>query len=210
MIVFKKRFKQIKISTMKKLFFLFLVFPICVFAQIENPTYGNYKFENKERTVSWVKVFNIDSTIVKDGLKSYFERNGIIKFNIDSNSELIGELVKSKIDVVKYGVSNFNAPIGLQNEIIANVLIEAKAGRYRVTLNNIRFIENGSSDLIMKAVVGSNAPTLKGNESPINGNFAFREDGIVRTRIKTILEIMDKYFVDILQFKTLKKLKEDF
>jgi hypothetical protein len=90
--------------------------------EFENPTYGNFKFDNLERKSSWVMVFNIDSTITAEDIKSYFTKNLIFKFENDNKTELIGELVKSKIEPSKYGYSSWNAPMIFENPILGNVI----------------------------------------------------------------------------------------
>ena len=197
---------------MKSLLLFFLLIPgLNGLAQKDsgNPNYGHFRFENEERKVSWVNVFNIDSTIQWDAFKKELIDKRIISIMNENPSEVSGDLIKAKIDVVKYGISNFNAPIYLRSELTANVFLEFKKGRYRVTLSNIRFINNGDSDIILKSI-SEYAPTSKGNEESIDGAFSFREDGTVRTRIKTMFEIIDKYFLDIFQYKQSIKLKEDF
>lgn len=195
--------------------YLTLLFNICFFlvnAQTEfnNPNYGNYVFNNLERKVSWVKVIKVDSSISLDLIKEYFIKNRILKFENNDNSELFGDLLKTKVDAVKYGVSNMSAPMVFQNDFIGNIILEIKAGRYRVTINNIRYINNGNDDIITKSIVGFSAPSSKGNEEKIDGEFTFREDGKVRTRIKTMFELLDKHFSDLLQYISVAKKKDDF
>ena len=190
----------------------FLLAPLVLFSQIEtnNPNYGNYVFNNADRKVSWVKVLKVDSTISPDLIKEYFVKNRILKFENNDNSELFGDLLKTKVDAVKYGISNMSAPMVFQNDFIGNVLVEIKAGRYRVTINNIRYINNGNDDIITKSIVGYSAPTSKGNEDKIDGAFTCREDGNVRTRIKTMFELLDKHFSDLFQYNPASKKKDDF
>lgn len=155
---------------MKLLFLILLFSGFSTFAQTEatNPTYGHFKFANNERRVSWINVFNADSTLPVEVIKKYFTDNRIINVVKDNNLELTGDLIKAKVDVIKYGVSSFNAPIIFGSELIGNVIVELKKGRYRVTINNIRFINNGAGDVILKAIA-ENAPTTKGNEDAIDG-----------------------------------------
>ncbi|MFM6947622.1 MAG: hypothetical protein ACKOWQ_01280 [Aquirufa sp.] len=197
---------------MKKLLFLITILPISVFSQTEknNPNYGNYIFNNTERKVSWVKVIKVDSSINPEIIKEYFIKNRIFKFENNVNSELYGDLLKTKIDARKYGVSFMNEPFVFQNDFIGNVFLEIKPGRYRVTINKIRWVNNGNTDIITKAIVGYSAPTAKGNEESIDGTFSFRDDGIVRTRIKLMFEIIDKHFNDLFQYKVNSISKDDF
>ena len=177
--------------------------------EFENPTYGNFKFDNSERKSSWVMVFNIDSTITAEEIKSYFTKNLIFKFENDSKTEIIGELVKSKIEPSKYGYSSWNAPMIFENPILGNVLVEIKTGRYRVTIRNIRYINNGVSDIILKPL-SNNLPSSKGNEEYLDGSVTFEDIGYVKTRSKKVFLILDKYFTEISLYKILKKTNDDF
>lgn len=154
-------------------------------------------------------VFNIDSTITAEEIKSYFTKNLIFKFENDSKTELIGELVKSKIEPSKYGYSSWNAPMIFENPILGNVMVEIKTGRYRVTIRNIRYINNGISDIILKPL-SNNLPSSKGNEEYLDGSVTFEDIGYVKTRSKKVFLILDKYFTEISLYKILKKTNDDF
>ncbi len=197
---------------MKIILFFCLLTPLVMYSQNEsnNPNYGSYVFNNSERKLSWVKVVKVDSTLSPELIKEYFIKNRILKFENNDNSYLYGELLKTKVDAIKYGYSSMNAPIVFQNDFIGNVTLEIKTGRYRVTINKIRYINNGNDDIITKSVVGFTAPSSKGNEEELDGAFSFKEDGNVRTRIKTMFELLDKHFSDLFQFKMISNKKEDF
>ncbi len=89
----------------------------------------------------------------------------------------------------------------LDNEHFSNVKIEYKEGRYRVTLTDIGYIDNGVvSDILMKGLIGQNGPTWKGNLVSYNGEVTFNK----KMRSETpsmVYEILEKFYSDMFTFK---------
>ncbi len=61
------------------------------------------------------------------------------------------------------------------------VFLEFKDGRYRVTLSDLGYVDNGvMTDLMMKSLVGVTGNTAKGNLESYNGEFSFNKKNEVK------------------------------
>ncbi len=164
---------------------------------------GNFKFDKNERIVSWVKVFESSSDVDITKAKNYFEQNQILEILSTDSSSLIGKFNSKPIDIQKYGYKRGTTPMYLLDvEQVFNVKLEFKDGKYRATLNQMGYIDNGVlSDLTSRALVGNTATSSKGNLVSYDGDFSFTNKNEVRTRNLQGLEILDKFYTDILTFK---------
>lgn len=173
---------------------------------------GNFQFNTTERIVSWVKVFEPEQQIDFETLAKYFKESGIVgNLTIESNS-FRGEFEKRPIDLRKYGRSRGNTPMVLIDvEQVFDVLLEFKEGRYRATLTNLGYIDNGViSDLTTRALVGTIPTTAKGNRESYNGDFSFNKKNEVRNSYSTIFEILDQFYTDMMTYKTPEPAKSDW
>jgi hypothetical protein len=208
---------------MRFVYFLFIVFPLIGYSQSNDDLYsnsksemikeksesGNFEFNSLERSVRWVKIFEVDTNVTFNLIKDYFIKNNLLTtYNVDSN-EFNSTLIPRKIDYLKYGYKSMSTPfVILRSEHKCNVRIEFKKGKYRVVLDKIEYIDDGSSDILTKSLISRYAPTSKGNIESYDGDFSFKSDGAVRTRNKIIFEILDKYLSDIFQYKKIDKKEE--
>jgi hypothetical protein len=115
----------------------------------------------------------------------------------------MGIFKKRPIDIQKYGYKRgFTPMVLLDNEQVSNVKIEYKEGRYRVTLTDIGYIDNGVvSDILMKGLIGQNAPTSKGNLVSYNGEVTFNKKNEVRNSYSMVYEILEKFYSDMFTYK---------
>ena len=102
---------------MKNFLFAILFFPLIVNSQNSNGSnsdIGNeqntkvekFEFNSSDRTVKWVSIFEIDSSINAKKLFDYFIKNNIIKPSLVEESELSGTLIHRTINHKKYGALN--------------------------------------------------------------------------------------------------------
>ncbi|MFN3784138.1 MAG: hypothetical protein ACK4R6_09470 [Spirosomataceae bacterium] len=168
----------------------------------------SFLYDGVARKVEWQKVFLVDSKIQVNTIRDYFIKSKIIVPEIVEEKEVYGIIPLQKIDVVKFGYTVWEAPIAFRSVFGADVKIEIKKGRYRVTVSNIHYIDNGDTDLIVRALFMM-APTSKGNKHTLNGVYTFKEDGEVRTRTKSVYTILDKFYTDLFTMGQQAK-KSDF
>ena len=168
----------------------------------------SFLFDVTGRKVEWQKVFLVDSKVQVGTIRDYFVKNKVIVPEINEEDELYGVIPSQKVDVVKYGYTVWETPIAFRSVFGADVKIEIKKGKYRVTVTNIYYIDNGDTDLIVRALFMM-APTSKGNKNTLNGAYTFKEDGEVRTRTKGVYAILDKYYTDLFTMQA-KESKKDF
>lgn len=190
-------------------FCLFILFANSGFSQTVEM--GNFQFHTKERTVSWVKVFNPEQKIDFETLTKYFKESGIIgDLNIESNS-FRGEFEKRPIDIQKYGYKRGTTPMVLLDvEQFFDVFLEFKEGRYRVILTNLGYIDNGVlSDLMTTSLIGSTT-TAKGNVESYNGDFSFTKKSEVRKSLSNMFEILDVFYSDMMTYKVAESVKSDW
>ena len=173
---------------------------------------GNFQFNTTERTVSWVKVFEPEQLADFETLTKYFKESGIVGNLTTESNSFRGEFEKRPIDLRKYGRSRGNTPMVLIDvEQVFDVLLEFKEGRYRATLTNLGYIDNGViSDLTTRALVGAVPTTAKGNRESYNGDFSFNKKNEVRNSYSTIFEILDQFYSDMMTFKEIETSKSDW
>jgi hypothetical protein len=190
---------------MKKLILVFFLISIhkIVLSQTTTPNWGSFQFDTDERKVTWVKIFDIEPTLKLKDLKRNFIENNIVEFQSEDSLSLVGVFKKRSIDIQKYGYKRGNTPmVLLDNEQVSNVKIEYKEGRYRVTLTELGYIDNGIiSDIIMKGMIGQNAPTSKGNFVSYGGDVTFNKRNEVRTSYSMVYEILEKFYSDMFTYK---------
>lgn len=171
-------------------------------------TATSFLYDGVARKVEWKKVFLVDSKVQVGTIRDYFIKNKIITPEIVEEKEVYGVIPLQKVDVVKFGYTVWEAPIAFRSVFGADVKIEIKKDRYRVTVTNIYYIDNGDTDLIIRSLFMM-APTSKGNKNTLNGAYTFKEDGDVRTRTKNMYAILDKYFTDLFTMSQQEK-RSDF
>lgn len=204
---------------MKRFLYALLFLPLISNSQIKNNSDNNsvekekvekFEFDSSERTVKWISIFEIDSSVSAKDLFDYFIKDNIIKPSIVEDSELSGTFIHRTINHKKYGYTLFGIPyISIATaEQKANVKIQYKKGRYRVVVSNLEYLNKGDSDIAVKGLFGSNAATSKGNIESYDGILTFNSEGRVRERVKELYIFIDKFYSDIFQFKKINKKEE--
>ncbi len=172
-------------------------------ANAQKETKSNFQFDKNERTISWMKVFEIDQNIDINELKRYFSESRILNIQTENPNSITAEFVRRPIDIQKYGYARGTTPMVLLDvEQIFNASIEYKEGRYRVILTNLGYIDDGVlSDIAQQALVGNTSTTAKGNVESYNGDFSFNKRNEVRKSYSRIFEILDKFYSDMMSYK---------
>jgi hypothetical protein len=207
---------------MKPYLLALLFFPLLAKAQIKNDSYSDnnssvenikvekFEFNSLDRTVKWISIYEIDSSINAKQLFDYFIKENIIKPSMVEETELSGTLVHRTINYKKYGYTLFGIPyISIATAVQrANIKVQFKNGKYRVVLTNLEYLNSGDTDVAVKGLFGSNAATSKGNIESYDGILTFNSEGIVRERVKVLYIFLDKFYSDIFQFKKIDKKEE--
>jgi hypothetical protein len=210
-----------QMNKMKPFFIALLFCPLLSNSQIKNDSNSdiigvgnekveNFEFNSSDRTVKWVSIFDIDTSVSAKDLFDYFIKDNIIKPSMVEDSELSGTYIHRTINHKKYGYTLFGIPyISIATaEQRANVKIQYKNGRYRVVVSNLEYLNKGDSDIAVKGLFGSNAPTSKGNVETYDGVLTFNSEGKVRERVKELYIYLDKFYLDIFQYKKNNKKEE--
>lgn len=194
---------------LKKLFSTTIIFFLfhSAFSQEKNVDSNNFSFDKGERKVSWIKVFEPNLSFNIETLKRYFTENNVLEIIEGDLSILRGRLIPKPIDIQKYGYKRMNTPMFLLDvDQKFNVMVEVKDGKYRVTLSEMGYVDNGViSDLVQQSLVGNTSTTAKGNFVSYDGEFSFTTKNEIRTRNELGFEILDKFYSDILLLKEIKK-----
>lgn len=211
----------IQMNKMKQFLLALLFLPLLSNSQIknnsnsdiislENEKVENFEFNPLDRTVKWISIFEIDSSISAKDLFDYFIKDNIIKPSMVEESELSGTFIHRTINHKKYGYTLFGIPyISIATaEQRANIKVQYKSGKYRVVVSNLEYLNKGDSDIAVKGLFGSNAATSKGNIETYDGVLTFNSEGKVRERVKELYIYLDKFYSDIFQFKKINKKEE--
>jgi hypothetical protein len=193
----------------KRLFSVIIVFFLfhSAFSQEKNVGSNNFSYDQVGRKVSWIKVYEPTLSFDIETLKRYFTENNVLEIKEGDSSILRGMLIPKPIDIQKYGYKRGNTPMFLLDvDQKFNILVEVKDGKYRVTLSEMGYIDNGViSDLVQQSLVGNTSTTAKGNFVSYDGEFSFTNKNEIRTRNHMGFEILDKFYSDILLLKESKK-----
>jgi hypothetical protein len=208
----------IQMNKMKAFFLALLFFPLISNSQIkndsnsdiisvENEKVENFEFNSSDRTVKWIYIFEIDSSVSAKDLFDYFIKDNIIKPSMVEESELSGTFIHRTINHKKYGYTLFGIPyISIATaEQRANIKVQFKSGKYRVVVSNLEYLNKGDTDVAVKGLFGSNSATSKGNIESYDGVLTFNSEGNVRERVKELYIFLDKFYSDIFQFKKIDK-----
>ena len=204
---------------MKRFLLALLLLPLISNSQIKNNSDDNsiekekvekFEFDSSDRTVKWISVFEIDSSVNAKQLFDYFIKYNIIKPTLIEESELSGTYIHRTINHKKYGYTLFGIPyISIATaEQRANIKVQYKSGKYRVVVSNLEYYNKGDSDIAVKGLFGRNAPTSKGNIESYDGVLTFNSEGNVRERVKELYIFLDKFYSDIFEFKKINKKEE--
>jgi hypothetical protein len=206
-------------NQMKRFLLALLFLPLISNSQINNNSDNNnvekekvdkFEFDSSDRTVKWISVFEIDSSVNAKQLFDYFIKDNIIKPSMVEESELSGTFIHRTINHKKYGYTLFGIPyISIATaEQRANIKVQFKSGKYRVVVSNLEYLNKGDSDAAVKGLFGSNTATSKGNIESYDGVLTFNSEGNLRERVKELYIFLDKFYSDIFQFKKINKKEE--
>ena len=209
----------IQMNQMKRFLLALLFLPLISNSQINNNSDNNnvekekvdkFEFDSSDRTVKWISVFEIDSSVNAKQLFDYFIKDNIIKPSMVEESELSGTFIHRTINHKKYGYTLFGIPyISIATaEQRANIKVQFKSGKYRVVVSNLEYLNKGDSDAAVKGLFGSNTATSKGNIESYDGVLTFNSEGNLRERVKELYIFLDKFYSDIFQFKKINKKEE--
>ena len=189
-------------KSLKKPFLAIIIFFLfhSAFSQEKNVGSNNFSYDQVGRKVSWIKVFEPTLSFDIETLKRYFIENNVLEIMEGDSSILKGILIPKPIDIQKYGYKRMNTPMFLLDvEQKFNVLVEVKDGKYRITLSEMGYIDNGVLSELAQGV------NTKGNFVSYDGEFSFTNKNEIRTRNHMGFEILDKFYSDILLIKESKK-----
>lgn len=154
-----------------------------------------FTFDKSNKTVSWEKVFQMDSIISQTDIKSFYLTNSTVKIIQENDLGIIAELVPDIVDYRKYGYKWASTPVYFNScQIVGNILVEFKQNRYKVTINKIGFRDKSG------IVVPKGEVFVK-----LDGSTSFKDDLTIRTRNKLVFEILNRYFIDKFTYKKLQK-----
>lgn len=164
--------------------------------------YSQGNFIQKDNGLfQWQKVYEFDNTegIQADLLANVVLNNIVVLDDKSFRGELLAtpNWRQAMIDV---GKKPMNTPIGIRSyDVKGTALVEIKDGRYRVTVQDLKFVYKESGNRFEK----------KGNETPFE-DFVLKTDGTIRPwfiKEPNWLELYDETFSDLF---ILKKSTDDW
>ena len=152
-------------------------------------SYYNFEINNDEGTAIYKKVFEMDN-INKEGIINYIKSLSHITFT-KTDEELDGKIKGMIINYKKYGVKKGSMPIFINGEFSANLRVQFKDDKYRITLKNMKF---------------ANRTNTYENDYNFSVNAVNRRKGVLKVSSKIFLTgkamiYMDKHFNDIFTYK---------
>jgi hypothetical protein len=129
--------------TMKKHIYALILFVFAVSALHAQDTIRGFIYSN-DGLIKWQHEFSTTNSI--DQLCNYMIENRIITENSFINMRLSGVLNQLPANYKLAGFTKAKTPNYLMAyDFTANVLVQFKPGKYRVTLSRIRLVNNGSN-----------------------------------------------------------------
>ena len=178
---------------MKKLMLL-LVAQVSFFVYAQTLTYGNFKIGEQE--IVFQKVFFEDSITISS-LEQYYKTLPFVTDAVYTLDGLQFDINEVTVDYKKFGFSQVGTPSIIQTgKYSGRVSVGVKDGRYRVTLQAIRF----TGDLGSRKIIEKDNLTT----------YACRNSGTIFSPDwcrPNMLGLLDKTFTDKFQFK---KSKDDW
>lgn len=166
-----------------------LILIICCFITQNTISQNNFKVSNNN--ITWQKVFNTDSITDNQLIKFINTKPKIINVNYLDN-QITAEIEGDEIDYKKYGGKTMSTLTILNHKLHAKVLIEIKQNKYRVTVQNITFIDDWSMNSLN--AFADNTSTLK--EYVLKKNGAIKQG---KTIIKG-LDYLNQHFIETFAF----------
>lgn len=144
--------------------FIILFLPVLAFAH-------NFKTENG--AIIWQKVYDTTDSVT---MKSFGSAIAEATHNVNT---ITGKIINSKVNYSISGVKRMQIPLYMNEPFGADVLIEYKSGKYRVTVFNISFKEPEDGSMLTSE-----------SSSPM-GDYALNSSGEIRQNQQKALEVFD-------------------
>jgi hypothetical protein len=179
---------------MKNLITLLLaIFPFVAFAQ--NTSFGNFRIENQE--IRYQQVFTQDS-VTTAKLEEFYKAQPNISGVKSADGKITFDITDVTVDFRKYQFRQVDVPTLIQTgKYSAKATVEARDGRYRVTLTDIK-------------VIGDAGYRKVTSLEPLT-SFACKNSGTIMNPDwckPNTLGLLDKVFTDLVKF--VPKEKSDF
>jgi hypothetical protein len=142
------------------LLFVFCIFSIISYSQ-ELPTY-NFKIEDGR--LIWQKTF--DTKLEFQGLIKAIKSTGAMDKPDTVSNQITGDLKQMAIDYKGVGKTSMNTWIILtRSSLMGYATIDYKSGKYRLTLKNLKLIQNFTDPLLkMGQLTPADELAIKNNE----------------------------------------------
>lgn len=171
---------------MKKLLFIFMMFPIWVVAQTYESPYLNLKLQDGQ--VKFEQVYLCDSMNVEQVAQMLTAYAPTIKDLRDFRREgdvMTGQLKGAYVNYKKYGGKWGNTPVVLNAPFDANLTFLWKEGRYKAIASNIVFHTGSLGDAKMDDQLTTNRGSEWSN----------------RKAVITVGKYLEQYLADLLEAK---------
>lgn len=182
---------------------LFLLIPMISLAQYpednikSNPKFhANFQFDEDSKLI-YQNIFTNDSIITVSDIYNFLNKKSNLKNLIKGENSLSGEIFDMVVDYKKYGGTYMNSLILLNHKMSGNFIIELKDNRYRLTIKNIKFLDDFSLYSINTYKESDNLTYLE--EMVVNK----KKVAIKNTRtILQGLQYLDSHFTDFFKHRS--------
>lgn len=129
---------------------------------------GQNNFTIKDHSIQWQKVFNDEVDII-DLIKHLKTVTGLTNIT-DIDNQISTTIDNDNVNYKNYGGKTMTTLIALNHQLFASAIIDIKPNRYRVTVNNIYFIDDWSETTIKLSEISlKKSGHLKTSKTITNG-----------------------------------------